>query len=122
VSWAVKLLLVLTLLPAHAPVCKVAAVEARADAPAAPAQPPCCKKCAKKSAAQPAPSSPKPVRPSKPICPPNSCPLCAAPSAVLLEAFDTAELDQPAAERLTVALTLLPPDGFHALLDRPPRA
>jgi hypothetical protein len=123
VSGAAKLLLILTLLPAHAPVCKVVAVESCTHPTSTPALPPCCAKCGKKTADRPAPSTPEPNRPSKPTCPSNCpCPLCTVPSAVVSDTFVSAELDQPAAERLPITLHLLSPDGFHILLDRPPRA
>jgi hypothetical protein len=121
----VKLLLILTLLPAHTPVCKVVAVESCTHRTSAPALPPCCAKCAKKSSncSASVPAAPKPDRPKKPPGPTNCLsPLCSVPSAIVADTFAAAELDQPSAERLPVSPRLLPPDGFHALLDRPPRA
>jgi len=128
VSGAVKLLLILTLLPAQTPVCKVAAVESYTHRTSKPAAPPRCAKCLKKSAdsSSSVPAAPKSDRPSqpqpKPVDPSNClCPLCSAPSAIVPDAFAPAELDQPTAEQLPVSRHLLPPDGFHVLLDRPPR-
>jgi hypothetical protein len=41
---------------------------------------------------------------------------------VVSDTFASAELDEPTPELLSVAMHLLSPDGFHSLLDRPPRA
>ena len=127
-SSSLKLFLAFVLLPAHAPVCKVAAVESCTHSPSIPSQsscskPPCCEKCAHKPADKQAPEAPKPDRPWKPVCPTDCLsPLCTVFSAVVSDSFVTAELDQPTPERLSNALQLLSPDGFHTLLDRPPRA
>jgi len=108
-----KLLLALGLLLAHAPVCKL--VGARTVSHATPTSPPCCKKCKSKPA--------KPDRPAKPICPQNCpCPLCSAPTAALIVIGPVAELDLSIVSRLPLPSQLSPPDGFHFLLDRPPRA
>jgi hypothetical protein len=128
VSGAVKLLLVLTLLPAHAPVCKVAAVEACTHPTSAPVPqncpvPPCCAKCSKQFADSSVPSAPKRDNPVKLPCRTNCLsPLCTVFSAVVSDTFVSGELDQPTAERLPIAFQMLSPDGFHTLLDRPPRA
>jgi hypothetical protein len=123
-----KLILAFVLLPAHAPVCKVAAVEACTHAPFIPNQPscskpPCCKKCEHDPAEKKPPLAPKPDHPLKPVCPTDCLsPLCTVFSAVVSDSFDSAQLDQPTAERIPNALQLLSSDGFHTLLDRPPRA
>lgn len=117
-----RLLLLIALLPAHAPACKACAVAHTERAPST-ATKPCCAKCRSKAAEQPAPSAPKPDEPAKPDCPPNCpCPLCAAPAALVP---DVGSFEAPlplSAERLPAALVLAEPDGAPASLDRPPRA
>ena len=125
---AIKVIVILTLLPAHAPVCKVAAVEActhTSTAPTSPpcSAPPCCAKCAKKPADSPAPVPSKQDRPTKQSCPTNCLsPLCTVFSAVVSDTCLSSDFDQLTPELLPVALQLSSPDGFHTLLDRPPRA
>ena len=122
-SGALKLLLVVVLVPAHVPVCKLAAVNARPLPPSAPAVPPCCSKCQQKPAPRSIPASPRPEKPTKPTCPPNSvCPFCTPLPAVAPTSTATAELDCPVTERLAAIAQIAPPDGVHALPDRPPRA
>ena len=116
-----KWLLLACLLPAHSPVCKVAAAEARTHS-AAPVAPPCCKKCAHKQASQSVPAAPHSGKPAKPFCPPNCfCPLCSAPAAVVPDSVMFTVPAQPTAGCLAAPVYSTPPDGFPALLDRPPR-
>jgi hypothetical protein len=128
VDGAVRLLLALILVPAHAPVCKVAAVEActhstSSQAPSNGGLPPCCGKCESKPAHKSAPLAPQPDCPKKPTCPTDCLSLlCTHFSAVISDALFSNDLDQPTAERIPVMLQLLSPEGFHTLLDRPPRA
>ena len=123
---AVKLLLVLILVPAHAPVCKVAAVKScthstSPEAPSACEAPPCCAKCEKDSN-KPVPLAPQHDSPKKPPCPTDCLsPLCTVFSAVVTAALASTELDPPTIDRLSIAPYLLSPDGFYSLLDRPPR-
>lgn len=121
---ALKLLLLVFLLPAHAPVCKLAVADARpapASAPA-PSVPPCCSKC-KQKPSHSAPAAPEREKPAKPVCPPNAaCPFCAPPPALAPAPPASAELDGQAPEQLAVLARVTPPDGVRTLLDRPPRA
>jgi hypothetical protein len=115
-----KLFLALGLLLAHAPVCKVDAARSLSQSHAAPASPPCCKQCKGKGSNHSAPA--KPDRPTKPTCPQNCpCPLCSAPTAALTVIVPETGLDLSAGSRLPIPSLSSPPDGFHFLLDRPPR-
>jgi hypothetical protein len=110
-----KLLLAVGLLLAHAPVCKLDAARAVSQLPDAAAKPPCCQKCKAK------PAPPKPDKPTKPTCPPD-CQLCSAPTAALTVTAPETGLDLSVVDRLPATSPPAVPDGFHSLLDRPPRA
>ncbi len=113
----VKLLLAVSLLLAHAPVCKLDAARTVCQLTDAPAKPLCCTKCKAKPAQLPA----NPDRPTKPTCPPD-CQLCSAPAAALIVTAPDTGLDLSITAPVSAASPLAVPDGFHSLLDRPPRA
>lgn len=126
---AVRLLLVICLLGAHTPVCKVAAVSSLVTHRTSPSQVPTdpapkCKKGCCPAACPTTPSSPKPDRetPAKPSCPKNCLsPLCSVPPALVsfpeLVVEDLGPTGHVVAESQTSAA-----DVFRCPLDRPPRA
>ena len=127
---AVRLLLVVGLLAAHAPGCKVAAAQSliptRSHAPQTPEAPaPKCQKGCCSAANAPAPASPKPDRgaPAKPQCPANCLnPLCAPAPALQPNAAPGVAADLGPVEQLVPQSHTSPSDAFHNRLDRPPRA
>jgi hypothetical protein len=125
VTVAVRLLLVVGLLTAHVPVCKVTAAVRSAPTTIKPPLPvPKCNKGCCAGAAKPAPNAPKrdDGKPSKPTCPPDCpCPLCSPPS-VLVPAACEVVTDLGTSEELPVGFTVSHAEVFHTPLDRPPRA
>jgi hypothetical protein len=127
---AVRLLLVVGLLAAHYPGCKVAAaqslVPSQPQLPQLPIPAPAkCKKGCCPAAEPPASESPKPNRgaPGKSHCPANCLnPLC-SPAPALQPNHASGDLaDLGPVEQLVPQGQTDPTDTFHNRLDRPPRA
>lgn len=125
-----RLLLVICLLGAHTPVCKVAAanslVPTRTQAPQVPSSPsPKCKKgcCAAECPTTPGAPTPDRGSPAKPGCPKNCLsPLCSVPPALVSSpdlgiVADLGPTGHCIAQSQTSAA-----DVFRCRLDRPPRA
>lgn len=119
----VRIVLAFALLFAHTPVCKGAAVPPRTqiDSSRTEVRKPCCGKCARQVEPQHT-QTPKPRPPVKPSCPTGSeCALCGAPVAVVPDATPVVELAAPVVAELVESGRGHAADGFHTLLDRPPR-
>jgi hypothetical protein len=127
---AVRLLLVIGLLAAHYPGCKVAAAQSLVPThPHAPQTPtPLAVKCQKgccSAATAPAPDAPKPDRgtPGKSKCPANCLnPLCSPAPALQPESGEGVVADLGPVEHLDLPPQTSPSDAFRNRLDRPPRA
>jgi hypothetical protein len=130
VGIAVRLLLIVGLLAAHYPGCKVAAAQSlvptRSHAPQTPESPPAkCKKGCCSAVTTLASDSPKPDRgtPDKSKCPANCLnPLCSPAPALQPDSGDGVVADiGPVEHHIPQPQTSLA-DAFHSRLDRPPRA
>jgi hypothetical protein len=117
---ALKLILIVVWLSVHLPTHKATAANARDQSTTSSAcHTHCCSKCSKKA---PIPAEPKPQPANPKPCPPDcTCSLCSAPAAVVPEATATTDLHVLSPERVGFVGPLAAPDGFRALLDRPPR-
>ena len=121
---AVRLALIVGLLAAQLPVCKVALARSLSHIPSAqpaPAKP--CKKgcCAVARPSAPAPS-PEHKAPTAPQCPTDCLsPLC-SPIPVLNEPAAAVVQDAGTSGRVLVAPAVAPNDHHPSPLDRPPRA
>jgi hypothetical protein len=130
VAVTVRLLLVIGLLAAHYPGCKVAAAQSlvptRSHAPQTPDSPTVkCKKGCCSAANTRSSDSPKPDRstPGKSKCP-ASClnPLCSPAPALQPNTEPGVATDLGPAEQLIQQPQTCPSDAFRNRLDRPPRA
>ena len=125
----VRLLLVIGLLGAHYPGCKVAAAQSlvptRSHAPQTPdSAARCTKGCCPATKSQ-APDSSKPdrVAPGKSKCPANCLnPLCSPAPALQPDTEPGVATDLGPAEQLIQQPQTFPSDAFRNRLDRPPRA
>lgn len=124
----VRLLLVVGLLIAHSPVCKITAAHAMATslphlAHAKESPGPRCKKsCCQGKQQSPQPKQPTPDKPPKPDCPNNGpCPLCGPLPGLVALSNPAIPTDLLLVDDLLIASHVLIADGFHMLLDRPPR-
>jgi hypothetical protein len=125
-----RLVLVVGLLSAHVPMCKLALAQSHTAAQINATHEPtagntkCKKGCCPAETKRPFPDTPKhdPGTPGKPTCPDNCpCPLCTPSPVTVGEPACEFTHDFESSEPLTVPSRQLPGKVSHSPLDRPPR-